>query len=137
MPSEGGKATQITKDEGTAPIESADGYLYYYAYTPQKRGVWRVPVSGGSETLVTGAVGDWWRWDLTDRGIYFIDGNAKPVATICFYDFATRRVSILAPVHKDPRFTTPDGPTVAPDGKWLLYSGGISTSDIMMIDNFR
>ena len=29
------------------------------------------------------------------------------------------------------------GLSVSPDGKWLLYTGGISTSDIMMIDNFR
>ncbi len=30
-----------------------------------------------------------------------------------------------------------EGLSVSPDGKWLLYSGGIFTSDIMMIDNFR
>ena len=26
---------------------------------------------------------------------------------------------------------------VSPDGKWLVYSAGIYTDDIMMIDNFR
>jgi Tol biopolymer transport system component len=66
---------------------------------------------------------------LTDRGIYFIEGN-----TISLYDFATRRARSLA---SDPRFGTDDGLSVSPDGKWLLYAGGINTSDIMMIDNFR
>jgi len=139
MPSEGGKAIQIAKDDGsTAPIESVDGYVYYYSYDPQKRGVWRVPAMGGAEQIVTDVVGPhWWQWNLTDRGIYFVDGSAKPVAAICLFDFATRRVTTLAPVHKDPRFITSEGPDVAPDGKWLVYSGGIFTSDIMLIDNFR
>jgi len=48
-----------------------------------------------------------------------------------------RHVKTLAPVHLDPRFETSDGISVSPDRKWLLYSGGVFTSDIMMIDNFR
>ena len=96
-----------------------------------------MPVSGGSETLVTDAVhGGFW-WDLTDRGIYAIDPDAKPVATVCFYDFASRRVTNLAPVHSDPGFEVYEGSSVSPDGKWLVYDGGIFSSDIMLIDNFR
>jgi len=56
---------------------------------------------------------------------------------ICFCDLAPRHVKTLAPVHLDPRFETSDGISVSPDRKWLLYSGGVFTSDIMMIDNFR
>jgi len=142
MPSEGGKAIQIPKSGGLVARESADGYLYYSSYSPQKPGMWRVPVSGGSETLVTDetpmrdAVGGFY-WDLTDRGIYAIDWHAKPVATVCFYDFATRRVASLAPIHGDPGFSVYEGLSVSPDGKWLVYDGGIFTSDIMLIDNFR
>jgi len=139
VPSDGGKAIQITRDGGLASRESADGqFVYYYGYyNRQKNGIWRVPVSGGSETLVLDKQLFPLRWDLTDRGIYFIDGNARPMATICFYDFATRRVRNLAPVHSDPGFAAADGLSVSSDGKWLLYSGGIYSSDIMMIDNFR
>ncbi len=74
-------------------------------------------------------------WDLSDRGIYFIDFDAKPVATICLYDFALRRVKSLAPVSKDLRYEFSNGVSISPDGKWLVYSGGIVTSEIMMIDN--
>jgi len=137
IPSEGGKAIQITEGDGYTTHESADGYLYFNSYRSQKRGVWRVPVSGGSETFVTDAVGDGFYWDLTDRGIYAIDPNAEPVATVCFYDFAARRVTSLAPVHSDPGFEVYEGLSVSPDGKWLVYDGGIFSSDLMLMDNFR
>jgi Tol biopolymer transport system component len=139
MPSEGGKAIQITGNGGFEGHESADGqYLYYHPYPAQKKGVRRVPSSGGPETLVLEAVHNWGFWDLTVKGIYFIDDSAKPVATISFYDLATRRVKSLAPVHGDPGFFVDNGFSVSPDGKWLLYSGGIpTTSDIMLIENFR
>ena len=134
VPPDGGKGVQITKDGGMSARESADGqFVYYYGYYQlQKRGIWRVPVSGGPETLILDRkISPLW-WDLTDRGIYFIEGN-----TISLYDSATRRARSLAPVHSDPRFE-PDGfLSVSPDDKWLLYTGGIRTSDIMMIDNFR
>ncbi len=137
MPSEGGKAIQITRDGGMAARESTDGHFVYYSddYNIQKKGIWRVPVAGGPETLVVDRGVD--HWDLTEQGIYFIDGNTNPVPTICFYDFAATRVKNVAPVHVDPKFALQDGFSVSPDGKWLLYTGGISTSDIMLIDNFR
>jgi Tol biopolymer transport system component len=138
MPSDGGQAIQITRVGGMSARESNDGFVYYHGYyNLQKEGIWRVPVSGGPETLVVDRHVLPMTWDLTDRGIYFIDGNTKPVATICFYDLATRRVRSLAPVHNDPGFGLSEGLSVSPDGKWLIYGGGFSTSDIMMIDNFR
>jgi hypothetical protein len=139
MSSEGGKAIQITRDGGLSARESADGQLVYYHgyYDRQKKGIWRVPVAGGPETLVLDREVSPHHWDLTEQGIYFIDWNSNPVPTICFYDFATRRVKNLAPVHVEPEFALEDGLSVSPDGKWLLYTGGIGSSDIMMIDNFR
>jgi Tol biopolymer transport system component len=133
--SDGGKAIQVTKDGGRGARESPDGYLY--SCGPQRKGLWRVPVSGGPETLVLDREIEHHSWDLTVQGIYFIDENAKPVATVCFYDFETRAVRSLASISNDPAFTSVIGLSVSPDGKWLLYCGRILTSDIMMIDNFR
>ncbi len=139
VPSDGGNAIQITRDGGLVARESADGQFVYYRgyYDLQKRGIWRVPVAGGPETLVLDRQIPLWTWHLTGRGIYFIDHNAKPVAIICFYDFATQRVRNLAPVHSDPAFRIGGGFSVSPDDKWLVYEGGIVASDIRMIDNFR
>ena len=137
VPPEGGKALQITREGGVTAREGADGYVYYGDWhDPQIKGIWRVSPSGGQETLVVEREIALF-FDLTDRGIYFIDLDAKPTANICFYEFATKRITILAPVHKDPQFGVGDGVTVSPDGKCLAYDGGIVTSDIMMIDNFR
>ena len=139
MPSNGGQAIQITRDGGLAARESVDGqFLYYYGYNQlQKKGVWRVPVSGGPETLVLDRTISPHHWDLNDRGIYFIDGSARPVAMIGFCDFATRNVRSLAPVHDDRGFELVDGLSVSPDSTWLLYTGSVRNSDIMLIDNFR
>lgn len=80
----------------------------------------------------------WENWGLTDRGIYFINSAANPLRTICFYDFATARVRSLNLGHKDRAFVlSGDGIAVSRDGKWLVYAGGISGSDIMMVENFR
>jgi eukaryotic-like serine/threonine-protein kinase len=139
MPADVGNPIQITRDGGMAAYESSDGQFIYYAcyYNDQKRGIWRVPAAGGSETIVLDRNIRPLKWNLNDRGIYFIDLLAEPVATINFYDFATRSIDSLSPVRVDSGFVAPDGLSVSPDGKWLLYSGGIFTSDIMLIDNFR
>jgi Tol biopolymer transport system component len=137
MPSDGGKAIQITKDGGMAARESVDGYVYYCDYWNQRKGLWRVPVSGGPEMLVLERKISPLTWDLTDRGIYFIDFTSKLVRMVCFYDFGTREVKNLAPVSNDPRYEVGAGLSVSPDRRWLVYRGGIDTSDIMMIDNFR
>ena len=94
-----------------------------------------MPASGGPDTLILDR--EIHPHLLMDRGLYFIDGKPYGWGTICFYEFATRRVSSLAPVHGDPGFAILGGLSVSPDGKWLLYSGGITNSDIMRIDNFR
>jgi hypothetical protein len=111
--------------------------VYYHGYLDrQKRGIWRVPVSGGPETLVLDRALSPTRWDLADRGIYFVDTNVRPFA-ICFYDFATRLTSHLTSVNREPGFDISAGFSISPNGNWLLYCGGFRTSDIMMIDNFR
>jgi Tol biopolymer transport system component len=138
MPSDGGNPVQITWDGGLAALESPDRQsVYYRDYWEKRNGVWRVPVSGGTGILVVDAVYGPFDWDMTERGIYFLDRNSKPLPTLCLYEFAAQRASNLIPVHLDPRFVSREGFSVSPDGSWLLYSGGFSTSDIMMIDNFR
>jgi eukaryotic-like serine/threonine-protein kinase len=70
---------------------------------------------------------------------YWIAAATLVVATVgtwAFLRFAFREA--LPPPRIDP-ITTSGGesPSLSPDGNWLLYSGGISIPNIMMIDNFR
>lgn len=115
MPAEGSRAAQITRDGGLAAVESADGYLYYSTQINQKKGVWRVPVSGGQETLATDAVRGWQDWDLTDRGIYITDSSLAP-ATLLYSDFAAKSARSLARISTDPTFAA-GGVRVSADGK--------------------
>jgi len=134
-PSEGGTPLQVTKDGGMVACESADGYVYYYAYYSQKRGIWRVPITGGRETLVLDREIVPSQWDLTGDGIYF----TEPPATLSFFDFATRTVANLGSAVSDSQVSIiPDGIGVSPEGKSLFFVAGVrSPPDILMIDNFR
>jgi Tol biopolymer transport system component len=136
MPSEGGQAVQVTRDGGMAAVESNDGNVYFSGQLNQKKGVWRVPIAGGQETLVGEAVDVWSNWDLSDRGVYYIGKNQGSPATLWFFDFAVRGVKTLARLSTDPVFAAGE-PRLSPDGKWLVFSGGTRAADIMMIDNFR
>ena len=115
--------------------ESKDGRFLYYSRYRQKPGVYRIPVSGGSATLIfeaeTALV-----FALTDSGIYFVDYQPRP-PVLMFYDFATRRAKTIVPFHSDPAFTVGNALRISPDGQWLFYYGGIFRSEIMLMENFR
>ena len=81
--------------------------------------------------------GYWGYWAVVDRGIYFIDPETKPHATIKLFSFATRRVMQIAAIEKKPYPGIP-GLAVSPDGRWILYTQlDQSGSDIMLVENFR
>jgi len=129
---------QITQHGGFAAFESPDGQFVYYAKF-EKPGIWRVATEGGEEQLVLDVLGPglWGYWTVVDTGIYFLNAEAKPRATIEFFSFATRRVMPVAALEKEPDAWDP-GLAVSPDGRWILYSQvdqlGI---DVMLVENFR
>ncbi len=139
MPTAGGEAVQVTKQGAFEGFESPDGQSLYYTKGRGPGGIWQVPVAGGAETQVPELTqaGYWRYWAVLARGIYFLshEGTAAPV--IKFFDFATRRVTPLATVEKEPLWW-PTGLAVAPDGRTILYTQGDQLgSDIMLIENFR
>jgi Tol biopolymer transport system component len=138
LPSAGGHAVQVTKKGGFAALESRDGKTLYYAKRIQfpgwrkYRGLWKVPVQGGQETLVLKELeaGMFDCWGLTDEGIYFYNDHTS---TIDLFRFATGRITQIAKPEKQ------GGPlAVSPDGRWILLSQvDVNTSHIMMIENFH
>jgi TolB protein len=69
----GGRARQVTNSGGYAAMESPDGRWLYVARL-DRVGLWRQPVAGGPETLVTERVlaEQWPNWGAYDHGIYYV-----------------------------------------------------------------
>ena len=135
-PASGGAARQVTTQGGFAAFESSDGkYLYYAKF--DAAGVWRIPTEGGEESLVLDRPKprEWGYWAVADRGIYFINSESKPLATIEFFSFATTRVTRIATIEKEP-INTASNLAISPDGRWILYTQlDQSDSDIMLVEN--
>src|SRR6516225_9495678 len=130
----GGKAQSLTQNGGFEAKESRDGKWLYYSKFLSEQGIWRIPIQGGEATLVLNRKTERF-WDLTEQGICFIDLEAKPHATINFYDFATQRVTKIGTV--DQQLVGGEGAlSVSPDAQWVLYPQiDRLDSHIMLVEN--
>jgi Tol biopolymer transport system component/tRNA A-37 threonylcarbamoyl transferase component Bud32 len=137
-PVEGGPAAAVTSS-GVAGYESPDGKYLYLATRFQEPALRRVPVAGGPEEVVLAQIPHWGAWTLTERGVYYVDQQAKPRPSIEFLDLATRKTRRVALFHEglSPGDAS-RGLSVSPDEKWLVYVGAVwGDTDIMMVDHFR
>ena len=137
MPSAGGPAAQVTRHGGYGGFESPDGKFLYYTKYPAVPGIWRMPKSGGEETLVVAGVQPefWGYWAVVENGIYYLDTTAKPA--IAFFDFRSRQVNRLFELETRPaREVT--GLAASPDARTILYTQlDALTRDIVLVDNFQ
>jgi Tol biopolymer transport system component len=136
VPATGGQAVQLTQTGGFEAKESKDGkWLYYSKFSEQ--GIWRMPTQGGAAVPVLSRNSGRF-WDLTEQGICFIDLDAKPHATINFYNFDTQRVTEIGTLDKEPVGDSTGAQSVSPDGQWVLYPQvDRRDSHIMLVENFR
>jgi hypothetical protein len=102
---------------------------------PVATSIWRVPVDGGEETKVLDGLSYSFNFAVTARGIYLLAFRAAPpVASIEFFDFATRRTTVLHTLDRPFFF----GFALAPDEGSILFSKADSHgSDLMMFENLR
>ena len=138
VPVDGGPAIQVTRNGGFAAFESPDGSRLYYAKFDAP-GIWSVPVNGGEERPVHDLppTGYWGYWDIGRRGLYFVNPEAKPRPAIELLDLATRRVTRIAELERQPIQWT-SGFSVSRDERSILYSQWEqSGSDIMLVEGFR
>lgn len=118
--SQGGEPQPVTKDDGIVPQESLDGKWLYYT-RGDGDGIWKVPVAGGTETMVLPlpAAGYWGYWQVTPFGIFYLDTSHSP-AVIRVYDPANGQSRIFTTLHlAPPPF---QGLTVYKDGKAILLT---------------
>jgi Tol biopolymer transport system component len=139
IPVDGGPPTQITRGGACEAFSSPDGRLLYYT----RRGwgaIWTVPAEGGPEKPVP-ELQRYDRifrsWGVVPQGIYFMSREQAPHQTIRFFSFATRRVSPLLTLSKDPIWDYPDV-ALSSDGSRLLTARlDQEVNDLMLIGNFR
>ncbi|MGB9515181.1 MAG: protein kinase [Candidatus Acidiferrum sp.] len=134
IPFKGGAPIQVTKNGGVYGIESDDGRFLYYSKIAQQ-GVWKMPLGGGEETLVSDQPSGWYNWALAPSGMYFLNVTVTP-NRMEFLDFATRQTTTIANLEKPvPAF---GGLAISPDRKTLLYpQTNADDSYIMLVRNFR
>jgi Tol biopolymer transport system component len=135
---EDGSEKQLTEHCGFAPFESYDGRTIYYTKFDEP-GIWSMPVSGGSESVVvTGKpqVSYWGHLAVTESGLYLLDVDAEPRPAIEFYSFATRRITPVLSLEKTPGPWQPSL-SASRDGRTVFYTQSDPQSVIKMVENFR
>lgn len=139
MPAAGGPAVQVTRKGGFEAVEAPDGKTLYYS-KENNDGLWTVPSTGGEERPVPelAEAGHWRSWTMNSDGIYFVaHTSSAPPRPLKFFHFATRRLTQIGAVEKDPLRWVPSL-AVSPDGRWLLYAQiERNASNIMLVENFR
>ena len=136
IPAEGGNGIQLTKHGGGPGMESVDGKYFYYH---KSQAIWKVPVEGGEETLVTSERANFMNWwALRDQGIYFMEPSAAEHQSILkLFRFGSGQSSQIA-VLDQPLPGLFSRLSLPVDGSWLLYDRlDRDESDIMLIENFR
>jgi Tol biopolymer transport system component/DNA-binding winged helix-turn-helix (wHTH) protein len=138
MPAEGGPATQVTRNGGFFASESPDGQYLYYAKAIDAPGLWRVPLSGGSEEKVLDSPppGFWGYWAVSANGIYYVDEPA-PRARIRFLNFRTRRDSVVK-VMSNAAWIGSLGMSLSQNGSAMVFVQlDQFTSDLMLVEDFH
>jgi Tol biopolymer transport system component/DNA-binding winged helix-turn-helix (wHTH) protein len=139
VPAAGGSDVQVTKRGGFAAFESKDGRFVYYSKGVDTDGLWRVAVNGGEEgpVLAFPKAGLWGYWALVEKGIYFVNTDARPQPALEFLSFSSHQVVDVAGLNGKP-IPFESGMAVSPDGRWILYTQeDHRSSDIMLVENFR
>jgi len=138
MPAEGGPAIQVTRNGGFFASESPDGQYLYYAKAIDAAGLWRVPLSGGSEEKVLDSPppGFWGYWAVSANGIYYVD-EPGPRARIRFRNFRTRRDSVVK-VMSNVALIGSLGMSLGQNGSAMVFVQlDQFTSDLMLVEDFH
>lgn len=116
--SNGGSPQPVTTGDGIVPQESPDGKFLYFARGGEA-GIWRVPIQGGPEmqVLPEPTVGYWGYWEVTPRGIMFLD-TTHP--SLRMYDPVTGSTMDFAKLKRmPPRFA---GLSIRAEGQQTLLT---------------
>jgi dipeptidyl aminopeptidase/acylaminoacyl peptidase len=138
-PVTGGGETILTRSGGTAPVENADGFIYYFRPGAHS-GIWRVPRGGGSEEPVYPGMSDnlWGNWALAPGGLYHVRyGGITSPSILQFFDFQSRSDRDVTVFAEQPVLWI-SSLAVAPDAGEILFSQlDRAGADIMLLNQVR
>ena len=127
-------AVPITQNISGTAFESADGkYVYvapihYIGGGQRPSQLFRVPATGGEQTLVVPNVLNSNSFAVTAKGVYFMSDPQ----TLQLFDPQTARIRTLAKLDRA------GGISVSPDDAYVIYGRpDRSGADIMLVENFR
>ena len=135
---EDGAEMQVTEHGGFDSFESYDGQSVYFSKFDEA-GIWSIPASGGTESLVIAdkpQVQYWGYWAVTRSGLYLLNTGWETGPRIEFYDFATRHISPVFTLGKKPWFLQSSLSATA-DGKTIYYTLYGQQSVIRMMEISR
>ena len=135
---DGNAEVQVTQYGGFDSFESYDGQTVYFSKFDQA-GIWSIPASGGTESLVIAdkpQVRYWGYWALTRNGLYLLNTEWGTGPRIEFYDFATRHISPVFTLGKKPWFLQ-SSLSATEDGKTIYYTLYDQQSVIRMMETSR
>ncbi|MBK7930731.1 MAG: PD40 domain-containing protein [Bryobacterales bacterium] len=136
---EGGEAVRVAGAGAFAAMESVDGKWVYYTRQGGGR-IWRVPVAGGAEELMTDELTGrlWGQWALSGKGLFYaVFDMARGRRAIRRLDLATRAVTDVMELKKLP-VQYDSGMSVAADESWLAWSQlDTAGSIVYVVDGFR
>ncbi len=133
VPTIGGDAVELSKNDGSVALESPDGaYIYYVETIDRPSALWRLAVSGGApvkmlEGVILGS------FVVLDRGIYYMD-RPSGETRLQYFDIASGRSTTVALNLGNVL----EGLTARLDGRAILYARkDSSVDDLMVVENFR
>ncbi|HUL79895.1 MAG TPA: protein kinase [Vicinamibacteria bacterium] len=140
VPVAGGPEVQVTREGGFLPFESIDGRTLYYKQVENDGPLLARPTAGGAERTIARCV-HWWAYAVGPKGVFHVDcqsaeDRAASRRRLRHWDAAAgpdREAATLDSGPDEKIF----GLSASPDGASLLYGYFASTSDLMMIENFR
>ena len=133
MPFPGGLPVQVTHHGGFYALESADGANLYYVSQPQYpqgSALYRVPVKGGREELVTPAVANWHAFSVTSRSVYF-SPDARAIQRLDLASGVTSNVTVTEKLGTGDICASADDAFIV----WSQYDR--MRLELMMVEGFR
>jgi len=133
IPLDGGPPEPVANAKGRRPLVSEDGrFIYFMRGTPGP--LWRRDTATGQdrEVLSVIPIGGWTIWHDSIIYIAADAGGRKFAARLDLAADAIIELASLGGVR-----LSGENLAVSPDGRWILYGQTDTSSDIVLVENFR